>query len=1308
MHYANCNTYNADFDGDEMNCHFPQDELSRAEAETIACTDEQYLAPTNGKPLRGLIQDHVGSGVKLTGKDCFLTRADFQHVLFCTLSGLPGVEVVPPQGKIYMPAPAVWKPHALWTGKQMVSAVLQHLSAGLPPLNLDFKAKTPAVAFGVDQEEHEVVIRGGELVRGVLDKAAFGASEGGLVHGVYEFYGPRYAGRLLTALGRLLSVYLQFAGHTCGVEDLVLTQAAEQRRRALIDRASRLGGLAMDCYTTGKTYEPPAPPPLPSATEDEGDEEEEGGKLDAVGLMRVQARTAELLEEDMRTGTVTQAAGIDNFMRTVLSPVSSDIIRACLPDGLTKPFPHNAFSLMVSTGAKGSTVNQSQISCGLGQQELEGRRVPLMPSGKSLPSFPPHDPSPRAGGFIVDRFLTGVRPQEYYFHCMAGREGLIDTAVKTSRSGYLQRCLVKGLEEVRVHYDHTVRDADAGVVQFLYGEDGVDPLHSKYLDGQTPQMTALARNFAALLHQYRVDAGFLERTGMDLMTARGMHQEIVTGRAQVKQEQEEKKKAQKEGTAVAPVPLAVGAMVLAKRLKRQRDEWVTGAWNHGWEPAEVVKVHAAKAHRPVTYDLKYGKDGAVVKRVPRRINQTVVQPVQGVRAAAAATADVDSGPPTPASSSAPHVDIIRWPYLPEPVLGRPKTQLGLHLGAVSERFQDAIQEYLSKDPENLFGKTPAAGDSKSKASLELLLWLKYMRSLTPPGEAVGSIAGQSIGEPSTQMTLNTFHLAGHGGANVTLGIPRLREIIMTASRNLKTPSMTVRLQPSVTRVEAQRLSARLRRLQLLELLHHTQGGVTVTERLGKPAGGEDAWQRYYTIQLKLHDEKILEKAFGLNHEGIIEVIGVKFVKQLLALVTQELRKVASREEMVRALKQQRESGYGSEAAPPIQRGRIGGGGEEDDEVDWEDVTAAGGKRCSSGSGKGRGKAGGNVGGKQRELDVENDGEDDEDDEEDEEDGDDAQGTLTFGRKEEQGEYGADEEEEDEEEERQGNNMSENEQQKDEDAIEGGVVLQVSTGSASKTSKKGKRGSSSSSSKFDAAAAAAKIDHPFFEDLKFQRDTGVAYITLKTRVSHRRLLMVSLVEAAADRCTVCTSKGITQAFVVEGKDSRRSIQTEGCNLPELWEMGEEALELGSITSNDIWAIHQTYGVEAARATIVNEIKGVFGAYGIAVDPRHLGLVADFMTYQGGFRALNRMGMSQVSSPFLQMSFETTATFLTEAALAAEYDNLETPSAKLVMGQPTGNGTGSFDLMVPVRLEGGMGRSKGKGMPMVGEEDRMEEA
>ena len=176
-------------------------------------------------------------------------------------------------------------------------------------------------------------------------------------------------------------------------------------------------------------------------------------------------------------------ARVDSAMQGVVNKAAGNVIKVCLPNGLEAPFRRNNFSLIVSAGAKGSTVNQSQISCFLGQQALEGQRVPLMISGKSLPSFGAYDGTARAGGFISDRFLTGVKPQEYYFHCMAGREGLIDTAVKTSRSGYLQRCLVKHLEELKVNYDSTVRDSDGNVIQFVYGEDGLDPVGASMLSG---------------------------------------------------------------------------------------------------------------------------------------------------------------------------------------------------------------------------------------------------------------------------------------------------------------------------------------------------------------------------------------------------------------------------------------------------------------------------------------------------------------------------------------------------------------------------------------------------------------------------------------------------------------------------------------------------------------------------------------------------------------------------------------------------------------------------------------------------------
>ena len=120
MHYANCNTYNADFDGDEMNCHFPQSDLARAEAQYIAKTDLQYIVPTDGSPLRGLIQDHVIGGVKMTKKDTFMEKWEYQQLLFICLASLPGLEVIRSDAEIELMPPALIKPRELWTGKQLV------------------------------------------------------------------------------------------------------------------------------------------------------------------------------------------------------------------------------------------------------------------------------------------------------------------------------------------------------------------------------------------------------------------------------------------------------------------------------------------------------------------------------------------------------------------------------------------------------------------------------------------------------------------------------------------------------------------------------------------------------------------------------------------------------------------------------------------------------------------------------------------------------------------------------------------------------------------------------------------------------------------------------------------------------------------------------------------------------------------------------------------------------------------------------------------------------------------------------------
>ena len=360
-----------------------------------------------------------------------------------------------------------------------MSTILTNLTpSNAKGLNLTSRNKIQNSLWGRDNSsdpamsEENVVFLDGHLICGVLDKSQYGASAYGLIHSVHELYGPMIANRLLGVLSRLLTKFLQHVAFSCRMDDLILTAKGEKMRSDVLDKASGEGTLAAMKYVG-----------LP-----------DGSRIgDPEAARNLAIRLEEILRDD------TLMAGLDAVMQSAFNKTTSKINNDVLPAHLVRLFPDNNMQMMTISGAKGSKVNASQISTLLGQQALEGRRVPTMVSGKTLPAFKPFDTSARAGGYVANRFLTGIRPQEYYFHCMAGREGLIDTAVKTSRSGYLQRCLIKHLEGVRVHYDHTVRDSDSSVLQFLYGEDSLDVTKQKHLQ----QFDFAARNHTSLLNRYR-------------------------------------------------------------------------------------------------------------------------------------------------------------------------------------------------------------------------------------------------------------------------------------------------------------------------------------------------------------------------------------------------------------------------------------------------------------------------------------------------------------------------------------------------------------------------------------------------------------------------------------------------------------------------------------------------------------------------------------------------------------------------------------------------------------------------------------
>merc|ERR1712070_22275 len=470
---------------------------------------------------------------------------------------------------------------------------------------------------------------------------------------------------------------------------------------------------------------------------------------------------------------------------------------------------------------------------------------------------------------------------------------------------------------------------------------------------------------------------------------------------------------------------------------------------------------------------------------------------------------------------------------------------------------------------------------------------KYSSSLAAPGEAVGSIAAQSVGEPSTQMTLNTFHGAG-AGANVTLGIPRLREIIMTASRELKTPTMSVPLNKSVSEAQATRLTRSFTKLTLNELIA-ARRGVTVKETLMRGADG--MWQRAYFVTLKLHPAERIKTAFGLSLKEIAQVVAKNFVSVLSYQMKLELRRSSS--------------DYDGDIT-------VDGGGlshvENTEKNEGADNT------------------------KSTENQFEDDDDDDDNDENiNEEDGVKASRTQSDN-------YDDDEDE-------------------PKDSKETGVA-------------------NNSDQQNDATDVDEDDEEPSFggDGVKIDVKANTIEIQpLRVDPSSRPLLMIGLVEKAASKTLVRSKKDIDQAFVNTEEEGRgRCLQTAGINFTEMWKL--ENVDHNKLMSNDIWAVRCAYGVEAARNTIVNQIRSVFGVYGIEVDPRHLTLIADYMTFGGDYTPMNRTGMWETSSPFLQMSFETTAQFMTQAALTGASDYMNSPSANIVAGRPIRHGTGAFSLLV----------------------------
>jgi len=440
---AVCPPYNADFDGDEMNLHGLQSEEARAEAEILMKVQEHILSPRFGGPVIGGIHDYISGSFLLTHKDSFFTKLELLEILaWVNYRGeLPKPDKVDEDG-------IEW-----WNGKSVVNIALP------PDLYVEFKASIcqneNVDKTGKDPEDSYVIIRKGKLLAGTIDEKAIGAFKGKLLDRVVRKYGPERGARFIDEITRLSLGAIMIRGFSTGIDDEDIPPEA---RRQIDDRLQRAREAVQDRV---KAYQEGTLSQLPGRSLEETLE---------VEVMRELGRARD---------EAGQIAG--RYL------------------GL-----ENSAVIMARSGARGSMLNLSQMAGSIGQQAVRGERIKRGYRGRTLPHFKVGDLGAEAKGFVKACYKTGLSPTEYFFHSMGGREGLVDTAVRTSRSGYMQRRLINALEDIRIMYDGTVRNTAGTIIQFVYGEDGIDP--SRSVQGKAIDLDNIIRETIGYDTDYDFDA----------------------------------------------------------------------------------------------------------------------------------------------------------------------------------------------------------------------------------------------------------------------------------------------------------------------------------------------------------------------------------------------------------------------------------------------------------------------------------------------------------------------------------------------------------------------------------------------------------------------------------------------------------------------------------------------------------------------------------------------------------------------------------------------------------------------------------
>ena len=411
MNPSVCMPYNADFDGDEMNLHVPQNEEARTEASFLMEVEKNIISPKFGGPVIGLDLDQISGIYLLTCDNVVMNKKDAVQ-LFAS-AGIDDIDFPDKES---------------FTGKDMVSLLFPD------NFNIEYKSnscKNCDICVKSDCVHGAYVnIKNGKMSKGVVDKKGVGAEKGKILNKLSKLLSQPELKDFIDNSGRLGVAYLMKRGFSIGVSDLDISPGVNKTIREEISRAKNESEALIRNFTSGDLK------PLPGLTEKES----------------LEAKILNVL-----------AQGVSNVSEIIAENIGkNDIVN------------------MFTSGAKGSIINTSQMAAVVGSETIQGNRVTRGYMKRTLPHYKPRDLSAEAHGFVSNGFKQGLSPFELFWNIMNGREGLMDKSLRTRKSGYMQRRLINALQDLMVAPDGSVRDSNGNIVQFIAGEDGIDPSKSDW------------------------------------------------------------------------------------------------------------------------------------------------------------------------------------------------------------------------------------------------------------------------------------------------------------------------------------------------------------------------------------------------------------------------------------------------------------------------------------------------------------------------------------------------------------------------------------------------------------------------------------------------------------------------------------------------------------------------------------------------------------------------------------------------------------------------------------------------------------